>query len=1245
MKILAIRGKNLASLAGEFELRFHREPLASTGLFAICGPTGSGKSTLLDALCLALYDETPRLTRATVKGVSLPDVGEETITPQDPRNLLRRQASEGYAEVDFVGNDGVAYRARWSVRRARGKADGKLQNTEMLLQTLEGEQRIGGVKNEVQQAIRERLGLSFPQFTRAVLLAQNEFATFLKANDNDRAELLQTLTGLDVYTGISIRAFERARNEQKALESLQTQLAGQQPLDDEARTSLEKTLAATKIETRALEQRKTELDRQLQWHETWERLKEGERQALEGVRQTCAEQQAAAPRQQYLTQVDAVQDARPLVEAVDRAVAEVDRRRQAVLDVEKLRNEAQRLLQHAEEARAQAAQAATAAEQQRANASDALNQARSLDTEINTLAPGHENTAKALNEARQAEVEARKRLDGKQTEHQQAAQQLQTAQDWLTQHQALRNLAEDWPRWDVLLEDAATLQNSLREAEQKVVAGQQDARKQQQERDQATDQCARAEAALHAEETRLEAALATLASFDIETLAVRRQTTQTRADQLADVERLWKTLSAAQTQQYKQADESRALQEQIARAETALNQILSDKPAAAVRLEQAEKSLKTAEAASTKNVETLRTSLERGSPCPVCGATDHPYAAGDAPSRAMLASLKAEVGECRKALEVLVAQESALQTHRDNHRQRLTVLAGEQEALTAVLERDHIALNAHPLVAELNAIASVDRPVWLADQQRLTRRDLDAITQQENAQRKIAKQRDDAQKTRDQAQKQHSAAQNTLNAAQNAFDQATQTIQTTRERQIACSHQLAERLTTLDSAFPGHDWRPFWQADPVQFHAQRRQKVAQWIHQSQQSEKWQRQIDTLEIEINSHTATAVDKTEQRQRAEAAFQNIDRDLQTRRQQRQALFDGRPVAEMETEFDKAIDDARRKDREQGEIMQKAKQQQVSAETALNREQETLAGSQQAEEQATAILQRWITDFNTRHPDAMLDIPELRALLVHDNAWLKEERETLKALADAVKQAETILKERQAQREAHEQQRANPDLVETVQEKLQKTQADLAVARRQTTEAELNLRQDDERRANTQELQASIVRQESATRIWNQLSELIGSADGKKFRNYAQQFTLDVLLGYANRHLADLSRRYRLERVKDTLALMVVDQDMGDEYRSVHSLSGGESFLVSLALALGLASLSSNRVRVESLFIDEGFGSLDADTLRVAMDALDNLQAQGRKVGVISHVQEMTERIGIQIQVRRQSGGQSRIEVASG
>jgi exonuclease SbcC len=195
-------------------------------------------------------------------------------------------------------------------------------------------------------------------------------------------------------------------------------------------------------------------------------------------------------------------------------------------------------------------------------------------------------------------------------------------------------------------------------------------------------------------------------------------------------------------------------------------------------------------------------------------------------------------------------------------------------------------------------------------------------------------------------------------------------------------------------------------------------------------------------------------------------------------------------------------------------------------------------------------------------------------------------------------------------------------------------------------LGIAQDNDKRQRAHAMLAEIEQQEAIEQRWARLNELIGSADGKKFRNYAQQFTLDVLLGYANAHLNHLSRRYQLERIPNnsapSLALLVRDQDMGGEMRSVHSLSGGESFLVSLALALGLASLSSNRVRVESLFIDEGFGSLDAETLRVAMDALDGLQAMGRKVGVISHVQEMTERISTRILVQPSAGGKSVVSV---
>jgi energy-coupling factor transporter ATP-binding protein EcfA2 len=143
-------------------------------------------------------------------------------------------------------------------------------------------------------------------------------------------------------------------------------------------------------------------------------------------------------------------------------------------------------------------------------------------------------------------------------------------------------------------------------------------------------------------------------------------------------------------------------------------------------------------------------------------------------------------------------------------------------------------------------------------------------------------------------------------------------------------------------------------------------------------------------------------------------------------------------------------------------------------------------------------------------------------------------------------------------------------------------------------------------------------------------------------AQRRTLDLLLRYANHQLNNLAVRYRLERLPESLNLIVIDRDMGDERRSIHSLSGGESFLVSLSLALGLASLTSNRLRIESLFIDEGFGSLDPETLNTAMSALMHLEAQGRKVGVISHVTEMTDAIPVQIKVVKGRGGASRIVV---
>ena len=198
-------------------------------------------------------------------------------------------------------------------------------------------------------------------------------------------------------------------------------------------------------------------------------------------------------------------------------------------------------------------------------------------------------------------------------------------------------------------------------------------------------------------------------------------------------------------------------------------------------------------------------------------------------------------------------------------------------------------------------------------------------------------------------------------------------------------------------------------------------------------------------------------------------------------------------------------------------------------------------------------------------------------------------------------------------------------------------------QKEEVAIRIREDDQRLVTGQLLKQELENQQKIWERWESINELIGSKSGTKFRTFAQSLTLEALITYSNQHLQDFAKRYVLQRVPGSdLELQIIDRDMADDVRSVHSLSGGESFLVSLALALGLASLSSNKTQVESLFIDEGFGSLDPETLDIAIASLDTLQALGRKVGVISHVPILVERIGAKVVVEKLGGGRSGVRV---
>ncbi len=250
MKILALRGENLASIQQSFEIDFAGGRLGESGLFAITGKTGAGKSTLLDAICLALYDRMPRLT-ANKKNDAEIGLGDEAarLKANDVRNILSRGKAEGYSEVDFVANNGSHWRAHWHVRRARGKADGRVQASEQWLENLEDGQRFAGKKQEVLGKIEELVGLSYEQFRRAVMLPQGEFAAFLKAGADERAALLERMTGGEIYSRLSVAAYEKAKAEKASLGQLEEQLGGISLLSDEEKQALSEQIDSLNTQT------------------------------------------------------------------------------------------------------------------------------------------------------------------------------------------------------------------------------------------------------------------------------------------------------------------------------------------------------------------------------------------------------------------------------------------------------------------------------------------------------------------------------------------------------------------------------------------------------------------------------------------------------------------------------------------------------------------------------------------------------------------------------------------------------------------------------------------------------------------------------------------------------------------------------------------------------------------------------------------------------------------------------------
>ncbi|MEG2970505.1 MAG: SbcC/MukB-like Walker B domain-containing protein [Akkermansia sp.] len=1024
MRILAIRGKNLASLEGEFEVDFTVDPLKSAGIFAITGSTGSGKSTLLDTICLALFNDTPRINRAS-DNADIADVKELTIKQKDSRNILRRGTADGYAEVDFVALSGDKYRARWGVRRSRDKIDGSLQNATYKVSNLTSNSELQGGKTELLQLVRELIGLTFDQFTRAVLLAQGDFATFLKAAPKEKAELLEKLTGTDIYSRISSKIYENTKQAETELSIITERINDVELLSDDKKVELTTEKETIIKEIKLLDTEIKTFTDKLKWLQINEQLIKNIAIAQSELEKSKTAIEEAKPRFDYLTRTESVQQIRDTFRQLENDKKQLVSTETSFIKQEslgKINNEA---VTKAKEnfLAIELCQKQITAEWQIIEPQ--LKEARKLDIQIESTNKNLTDIDKEVTQTTQLKSVCEKSIVVANEKTQAIQQSQQRIAKWFEENNQYSAII---PRVELIVSYIADAGSTSKQGVQNKKL------------------LVQIKEALAKEEQKL-------------------ITQQTEAKRLND----------------------------ILPAEIAI----------------------------------LRAKLKENEPCPVCGSTHHPI------SGVTVESL--EEDELNKA-KVLVEQEINRLTESISNRK------GELIRLQSLI--DEYKVQHEATFAKLTE-AMISLTNWKVKYEDKTLSgELKSIVAQWQA--NLAEQTETSER--------FSTLNQEIKIAKDRLVELTTTLKEKQEKQNAISIELKELNNKRKELLSGK------KADDVEkSHVDKQQKISTQFTQA------------TELQNN-----------------------------------LIAKGEKISGVITQL------TENKLRLQSRI-----------------------------DELNATVSQWIE----ARKDGLI-VEDLSELLSKDNSWLIAERESLDKLRNNILSVKTTLTERLRVAEEHQKAEVKPDeneiqelIVNTLNEKSM-----LADSKRERkTEIDVLFVNHEKGKAKIKLFEKELAEKNATTENWRKLNELFGSADGAKFKVLAQGYTLDVLLGYANNHLKDISQRYLLERVSsDSLSLQVVDLDMLSEIRSVHSLSGGESFLISLALALGLSSLSSNRMRIESLFIDEGFGSLDADTLRVAMDALERLQTQGRKIGVISHVAEMTERITTQIKVIKSSNGRSKIEI---
>ncbi len=1261
MKILRISLRNIASLAGNHTVDFTKAPLANAGLFSISGQMGSGKSTLLDALCLALFDETPRLT--LVKGTAAMQDGDGTVQQNDVRNLLRRGCGEGYAEAAFVGVDGGVYTARWMTRRARGRSEGNLQASEHSLfrgnlsPGENGEHAVAGTPTEVKKAIVAKVGLSFEQFRRAVLLAQGDFATFLKAKDTERAEILQALTGTERFETISKAIFDRTRLEEAKLSDLRLKLGAAVPLSEEARAAALEEIQKAEGLYKDLEKQLAERKKQEQWF-TVEASRRGQLLKVQDQVRACLGQvELDAPRARELqwvqtASIEARSQRQTEQEAARKLEAAAERSRKLLEEEGKLGA----ALEVTKNLHQTASNAQKEASKRQQEALGDIAKARALDVELSPLQEALGVAEREHLGAKEAFSKAEKALSTLNADLEKLKKQRLLLEKKIAEVSLFAPFAPEAGAWMERFKAEAKIFKKTQDFRRQLQLSRKDADRALKNLEQISGKLPALRAQKIAAEKTLGEARQKAESFNAAEILSQRRNAMDLQNALVALKSYLDTQKHALEEQTEREAWLQRLEAQIASDGVLQEDLRNVKiPAAQVSFDVARESLRLAEVASSEQALVLRQALMTGQACPVCGSCEHPNASGgNSVEEKMLAALKQGVRDKESTLQQLKADLSGLEPVLEDKKKQLTET---KRALEAVAKRIKDLGSYTPASSEC---AAIWRMLGAQRDEELKRREdqvtdlLKSLDQKDEARIGAEKEAKVLQADFDQKQTNLAAAESAEKEAQNASANLavacskTQADLSVLESELATAYEAVrpvlealkpsvEEYADPDFAFDGYDYEEDRGAYCTWFE----KGANEWnLHSPKLAELGRLEVSKLEqvkplVEARDAAQSALTaRTEEQSKA------LSR-LNEKKAARSKLLGGSSADDFERKITAALETT-------SNAESNARQKLTDGETALGSHRavvaehtKSVASLELQRSTAKAAMDAWLSEFSLSQGRA-LNRQELDVWLGRDARWVESERKSLQEAEEKLATARGQESTLQTQLDEHLRTRSGTDELETVKSEAARLAAELTSAGEEVDAKRVVIASDNERNRESGALKMELETQEKHALPWQKLNSLIGSRDGAKFRNIAQQWTLEILLKHANAQLNLLSGRYRLERLRDSLNLIVSDLEMGWQ-RSVHSLSGGESFLVSLGLALGLASLTSSRLLIESLFIDEGFGSLDTETLRIALNALSHLESQGRKVGVISHVSEMVDAIPVQVRVVRTAGGASKIVVA--